>query len=96
MKSKQERESRLVGETNRQRDRNLTQGLISMPLLFPMGNTVTALRTPPTPPFPQMLLLSFKDTLQIHHTCLPAPQGGNIVHQLHMLQRIVSFSLSFS
>lgn len=70
------RERRLVGECQtereRERDRNLTQGLISMPFLFLRGNTVTAFSKLQTP-FPQMLLLEFKDTLQIQYI-LPACQ----------------------
>lgn len=63
-----------------------------MTFLIPQGNTDTALgELQPFPPFPQMLCSALKDTLQMHPTCLPAPQGGNIVHQLHMLQRSISF-----
>lgn len=45
--------------------------------------------------FPQMLCLPLNDTVQMHPTCSPAPQGGNIVHQQHSLQRSVSLCRFF-
>lgn len=42
-----------------------------------------------------MLHFDFIDTLQIHPTCLAAPQGGNIAHQLHTPYPSISFPFAF-
>lgn len=72
------------------RQGDLTQDLISMIFFIPQGKQ-TLHSANSNPLFPQILYWSFKDTLQIHSTCLPAPQGGNIVHLLHMLYTSISF-----
>lgn len=75
-----ERASREVG----QRDLDLTQGLISMTFLCG-GETQTLCSANCEARFPQTLRLPLNHTVQMHPTCLPAPQGGNIVHQQHSL-----------
>lgn len=83
------RQSGLVEKANKQRSK-LNTGLNFHVLFIPQGAHSHCTQQTPAP-FPQMLCLAFKDTLQRHPTCFPAPQGGNIVHQLYTLTTSRSF-----